>query len=40
MESIDLMVLRTARDWLAAGEQVLLATVAAPGARRHARSAR
>lgn len=28
MESIDLMVLRTARDWLAAGEQVLLATVA------------
>jgi xanthine dehydrogenase accessory factor len=28
MESIDLMVLRTARDWLAAGERVLLATVA------------
>ena len=28
MESIDLLVLRTARDWLAAGEQVLLATVA------------
>ncbi|MGJ3440077.1 XdhC family protein [Pseudomonas sp. Je.1.5.c] len=28
MESIDLMVLRSARDWLAAGERVLLATVA------------
>jgi xanthine dehydrogenase accessory factor len=28
MESIDLLVLRTARDWLAAGEHVLLATVA------------
>lgn len=28
MESIDLLVLRTARDWLAAGERVLLATVA------------
>ncbi|MDZ3991513.1 XdhC family protein [Pseudomonas sp. Teo4] len=28
MESIDLLVLRTARDWLAAGEPVLLATVA------------
>ncbi len=28
MESIDLLVLRTARDWLATGEQVLLATVA------------
>jgi xanthine dehydrogenase accessory factor len=28
MESIDLLVLRTARDWLAAGENVLLATVA------------
>jgi len=28
MESIDLLVLRTARGWLAAGEQVLLATVA------------
>jgi len=28
MESIDLLVLRTARDWLAAGESVLLATVA------------
>ena len=24
MESIDLLVLRTARDWLAAGERVLL----------------
>ncbi|MFJ3486830.1 XdhC family protein [Pseudomonas sp. NPDC090202] len=28
MESIDLLVLRTARDWLAAGDRVLLATVA------------
>ena len=28
MESIDLLVLRTARDWLAAGERVLLVTVA------------
>ncbi|WDY55656.1 XdhC family protein [Pseudomonas sp. PSKL.D1] len=28
MESIDLLVLRTARDWLQAGERVLLATVA------------
>ena len=28
MESIDLLVLRTARDWLQAGESVLLATVA------------
>ncbi|NWD68893.1 XdhC family protein [Pseudomonas gingeri] len=28
MESIDLLVLRTARDWLAAGHRVLLATVA------------
>lgn len=28
MESIDLLVLRTARDWLEAGEPVLLATVA------------
>lgn len=28
MESIDLLVLRTARDWLLAGEAVLLATVA------------
>ncbi|WP_079228387.1 XdhC family protein [Pseudomonas putida] len=28
MESIDLLVLRTARDWLLAGEHVLLATVA------------
>jgi len=28
MESIDVLVLRTARDWLAAGERVLLATVA------------
>src|SRR5690606_24928790 len=28
MESIDLLVLRTTRDWLAAGERVLLATVA------------
>jgi len=28
MESIDLLVLRTARDWLATGERVLLATVA------------
>lgn len=28
MESIDLLVLRTARDWLAGGERVLLATVA------------
>ncbi|NWD49212.1 XdhC family protein [Pseudomonas gingeri] len=28
MESIDLLVLRTARDWLGAGERVLLATVA------------
>jgi xanthine dehydrogenase accessory factor len=28
MESIDLLVLRTARDWLASGERVLLATVA------------
>ena len=28
MESIDLLVLRTARDWLKAGERVLLATVA------------
>lgn len=28
MESIDLLVLRAARDWLAAGERVLLATVA------------
>ncbi|MBX8568615.1 XdhC family protein [Pseudomonas cichorii] len=28
MESIDLLVLRTARDWLAAGDHVLLATVA------------
>jgi len=28
MESIDLLVLRTARDWLLAGERVLLATVA------------
>lgn len=28
MESIDLLVLRTARDWLRAGERVLLATVA------------
>lgn len=27
MESIDLLVLRTARDWLAAGERCLLATV-------------
>jgi xanthine dehydrogenase accessory factor len=28
MESVDLLVLRTARDWLAAGHRVLLATVA------------
>ncbi|MNM31356.1 putative xanthine dehydrogenase subunit A [compost metagenome] len=28
MESIDLLVLRTARDWLVAGKRVLLATVA------------
>lgn len=28
MESIDLLVLRTARDWLQAGERVLLVTVA------------
>ncbi|GLK88483.1 XdhC family protein [Pseudomonas turukhanskensis] len=28
MESIDLLVLRTARDWLAAGDRVLLVTVA------------
>ncbi len=28
MESIDLLVLRTARDWLQAGHRVLLATVA------------
>lgn len=28
MESIDLLVLRTTRDWLAAGERVLLVTVA------------
>ncbi|MFJ4157432.1 XdhC family protein [Pseudomonas sp. NPDC089752] len=28
MESIDLLVLRTARDWLQAGQRVLLATVA------------
>ncbi|MEK1941852.1 MAG: XdhC family protein [Pseudomonas sp.] len=28
MESIDLLVLRTARDWLAAGERVLLVSVA------------
>ncbi|MFY1667281.1 XdhC family protein [Pseudomonas sp. Pseu.R1] len=28
MESIDLLVLRTARDWLASGHRVLLATVA------------
>ncbi|MGE1173292.1 XdhC family protein [Pseudomonas sp. BW7P1] len=28
MESIDVLVLRTARDWRAAGERVLLATVA------------
>ncbi|HEN8713774.1 TPA: XdhC family protein [Pseudomonas putida] len=28
MESIDLLVLRTTRDWLKAGERVLLATVA------------
>ncbi|GLO14538.1 hypothetical protein PPUJ20028_31210 [Pseudomonas putida] len=28
MESIDLLVLRTTRDWLAAGHRVLLATVA------------
>lgn len=28
METIDLLVLRTARDWLAAGHRVLLATVA------------
>jgi xanthine dehydrogenase accessory factor len=28
MESIDVLVLRTARDWLAAGDRVLLATVA------------
>ena len=28
MESIDLLVLRTARDWLTAGDRVLLATVA------------
>ncbi|WP_313294932.1 XdhC family protein [Pseudomonas sp.] len=28
MESIDLLVLRTARDWLRAGDDVLLATVA------------
>jgi xanthine dehydrogenase accessory factor len=28
MESIDLLVLRTARDWLAAGQRVLLVTVA------------
>ncbi|MBV4476812.1 XdhC family protein [Pseudomonas botevensis] len=28
MESIDLLVLRSARDWLAAGDRVLLATVA------------
>jgi len=28
MESIDLLVLRTTRDWLAAGARVLLATVA------------
>ncbi len=28
MESIDLLVLRTARDWLLAGQRVLLATVA------------
>ena len=28
MESIDLLVLRTARDWLQAGDRVLLATVA------------
>lgn len=28
MESIDVLVLRTARDWLAAGQRVLLATVA------------
>ncbi|MFF5868276.1 XdhC family protein [Pseudomonas sp. NPDC012596] len=28
MESIDLLVLRTARDWLQAGDQVMLATVA------------
>ena len=27
MESTDVLVLRTARDWLAAGERVLLATV-------------
>lgn len=28
MESIDLLVLRTTRDWLAAGHRTLLATVA------------
>lgn len=28
MESIDMMVLRTARDWLASGQRLLLATVA------------
>ena len=28
MESIDLLVLRTTRDWLAAGHRALLATVA------------
>ncbi len=40
MESIDLLVLRTARDWLQAGERVLLATVARTWARRHGQSAR